>query len=187
MKYLIIIPGFGENGKEKVYKTLSKNAQTNGFEVFILAPEWGKKTISQCVLEAEGKINKLNINTSKTVLLGFSFGAFIGLDLAKKYSFKKFLCCSCAPYFKENLIKIPSESVKFFGKKMMSDFKNFPISKIKNLKTKKIELFFGEKDWDIAIKTAQKIALQNNTKLQIIKNTGHELNNEYLKVLIKKI
>lgn len=186
MKYIFIIPGFGEYGKEKAYKAVSKNAKVNGFEVFILAPNWGE-TMSQCVLNVENKMNQLNIETDKVTLLSFSFGAFIGLELSKKYTFKKFLCCSCSPYFKENLIKIPTESVKFFGKKMMNDFKNFSISKVKNLKTKKVEFFFGDKDWNIAIKTAQKIALQCNIKLKIIKHTGHEFSGEYVALINKKL
>lgn len=59
MKYLIIIPGFGEYGKEKEYKTVSKNAKINGFSVFIMVPEWGKTTMSDCVLNIENKIQKL--------------------------------------------------------------------------------------------------------------------------------
>ncbi len=187
MKSLLIIPGFGENGKEKQYSIICKNAQKAGYKTHILVPEWGRTTLSQCTEEIRSKVTKMKVNTTETVLLGFSFGAFIGLELCKKEHFNNFLCCSCSPYFKENLIDIPKDAVLFFGKRRMSDFEKFSIKDLKDLKTKKIDFYFGDQDWNIGIMTMEKIATQTNSKLKIIKDTGHELNVQYIEVIDKKI
>ena len=123
-------------------------------------------------------------------VLGFSIGAYILINLVKKKKFKDYIFCTISPFFKENLNKIPKDTQEYFGSKMMKSFSKYSIPT-----GNKSNAWFlvGDKDWNLALKTA-KIAHKQwigKKELIIVKGAGHQLNHKnYVKEvskIIKKI
>lgn len=186
MLRVLIIPGFGETGKEKQYKTIQKMIREKGGIGEIISINWDRQVMTNYITEAISIVEK-KVSHQQFSLLGFSFGAFIALYLAKQFSFKQSFICSCSPYFSENLKYFSKETYTFFGKRRMEDFKNYKISDIKNLKTKKNNYFFGANDWKVGISTMERISKNTQGSFILVSNTGHEINQEYIKLIKEKI
>lgn len=186
-KYFVIIPGFGETGKEKPYKELAVNATEKGFVVYVIEIQWNFRTLSQWIKQVEEYIERKEIVPKRTILFGFSFGAEISLFVSNKQTFSKVLLASPSPYFSENLQYIPQESKVFFGIRRMIDFKKYLYTSVCNLKSSHAILFFGENDWDIGIKTSKKVAKKNEVDFLLVPKSGHELTVEYINEIKNKI
>ncbi len=188
MKYLFIIPGFGETGKESCYKEISKFAKSKGFKSIVISVVWDRNTLSTWIKEVRKILNTYSKEELRgSIILGFSFGALISQEIAKDIIFNKVISCSCSPYFKENLKYIPKEVFVFFGKKRMKDFENYSINSYKKNKIRNFMALFGEKDWDIGQKTSKKISEYLEGTFQIIAETEHELSPLYIENIQNKI
>ncbi len=186
-KYFIILPGFGETGKEKPYKELSKYAVQQGYIVHIVKIQWDFRILSQWIIQVEKYLEEKHIESEKAVLFGFSFGAEVAFHIAKNKTFKQLLLASISPYFSENLKYIPKESSDFFGIRRMNDFKKYSYRRVLGIKNSNTLFFFGENDWEIGISTAKKIAKSNNANFIIIPKTGHELTQGYIQIVKNKM
>lgn len=177
-KKTIIIPGFGESAKDKEYKTLKKQIRMiyPDSVVDFYNPIWDRKTIKHWINDF--KIKFKGINSTEFILMGFSLGSYIALTLTKELTFKKVILASLSPYFKENVKNIPADAAKFMGKKRMRDFADNTLPSSINTK---VSFLFGDQDWKDAIIQAEKLAEKYNGKFILIKNTGHELTEEYIK------
>lgn len=150
-KTLVIIPGFGENTKEKPYQEISKHAKSIGYTKIVeVNPKWSNRTASDWCNDVKKGINLLDPN--KTTVVAFSFGAYISLILAKDLNFKKVIFCSFSPYFKEHLKHIPEVAKDFLGQKRIDDFNNYSLSS--KLSSENNIFLFGEKEWLYAIAEA---------------------------------
>ncbi len=188
MKYLFIVPGFGETGKESCYKEISKCAKSKGFKSITISVVWDRNTLSTWIKEVKKILDKYSREELReSIILGFSFGALISQEIAKDIIFDKVISCSCSPYYKENLKYFPKEVYVFFGKKRMKDFENYSINSYKKSKIRNFIAFFGEKDWDIGQKTSKKISEYLGGAFQIIPETEHELSPLYIKKIQNKI
>jgi predicted alpha/beta hydrolase family esterase len=173
---IIIIPGFGESGMDEPYKKLKNEIESSlNKNVIFYNPVWNRKTIENWITDFDVKFKDYDLK--KMTVIGFSMGAYITLALSNKYEFKKIIVASLSPYFKENIKDLPKEASKFMGKKRMKEFANVSIPK--EIKSSSIFLF-GEQDWPIAISQAKKMASLYGGKFISIKNTGHELNSDYI-------
>lgn len=186
-KYFVILPGFGETGKEKPYKELAVNAGGKGFDVHIVEIQWNFRTLSQWIKQVEEYMEQKGIVPKQTILFGFSFGAEIALFISNKQTFSKVLLASPSPYFSENLQYIPQESKVFFGVRRIIDFEKYLYTSVRNLKSSHVIFFFGENDWDIGIQTSKKIAKKNDVDFFLVPKSGHELTIEYLNEIKNKI
>jgi esterase/lipase len=181
-KTLLLIPGFGENTKEKPYQEINKYAKSIGYtEIVEVNPKWVNRTASDWCDDVKNIISLLDQN--KTTVVAFSFGAYISLILAENLNFKKVIFCSFSPYFKEHLNHIPKVAKDFLGKKRIDDFNNYSLpsklSSVKNI------FLFGDKDWPYAIKEALKYSNLQKGRFILVKNTEHELNKAYLETIFK--
>jgi len=177
-KILVIIPGFGENTKEKPYQEISKYAKLIGYTKIVeVNPKWKYRTASNWCNDVKKSI--VYLEPDEMTVVAFSFGAYISLLLAKDLRFKKVLFCSFSPYFKEHLAHIPEIAKQFLGKRRINDFKNYSLPS--KLSSKKNIFLFGEKEWPYAISEASKYSKKQKSTFKLVKGAVHELNDEYLK------
>ncbi len=182
-KTLLIIPGFGENTNEKPYQEICNYAKSIGYtKVVEINPKWSYRTASNWCNDAKKSISFLK--PDETTVVAFSFGSYISLMLAEDLNFKKVIVCSLSPYFKEHLAKIPEKAKEFLGKRRVNDFKKHSLPS--KLSSQKNIFLFGDKEWLYAIEEASKYSQKQKSTFKLIKDTLHELNDEYLKE-IKKI
>jgi len=184
-KRLYIIPGFGETTRDKPYKDIQKNAKNKGYEVVPISLSWSRHTMSDWIIEARKKVLEYGDNNSS--ILGFSFGAFIAIELSKEFSFKKIFVCSLSPYYSEDLKFIPKVAINWLGKKRVADFKRYKFPT--NIKTEAV-FMVGDGEW----KFAKKRVLGRFKKwkgirsLKIINDSNHYIGSlKYLKEIKKKL
>jgi hypothetical protein len=172
---LYVIPGLGENIKDSNYKKIVEIAKKYNLKIVPIKVKWTTdKDVSDFTKEIADQIPD---DSKNDYVLSFSIGSYIAINISKKKKFKGYIFCTISPFFKENLKKIPKESQKYFGEKMMKSFAKYSIPK-----GNKSNAWFlvGDKDWDLAIKTA-KVAYKNwsgQKKLIIVKGAGHDLSHK---------
>ncbi|MEX0672848.1 MAG: alpha/beta hydrolase [Candidatus Paceibacterota bacterium] len=172
-KQLYIVPGFGEFPTDLPYKKITQFARKQGYTVIPVSIVWDRRTMSHWLEQLREVVKKHGDTNS--ILLGFSFGAYIALLGSKEFNFEKVFLCSLSPYFKEDLKHIPEDAKKFFGKKRMADFQKYTVPRI----TIPTTLFFGDQDWPMAIKKARKIAKDNPAaSFELIEGIGHDISEE---------
>ena len=182
-KTLLLIPGFGENTKEFPYSELISSAEKIGFNKIIeINPLWNYRTATDWYAEILEKLK--DIDSENTVAVGFSLGAYVLLQLSEKKKFYKSIICSISPYFKEQILKMPKEAKVFFGKRRVEDFKKHSLP-VKN-NSKKI-FIFGDQDWPYAIEESKLLAKIHTSEFKLVKDSGHELTNNYIKVIIDNL
>ena len=93
--------------------------------------------------------------------------------------------CSVSPYFKEDLKFIPQDSLNFFGKRRVKDFK-LHSTPIFNTKT---HIYFGDQDWPMAIEKAKKLAQGSKlVTFSLIKGVGHDISDHlYIEAIKEKL
>ena len=183
-KKLYIIPGFGETTKDKPYKEIQKNAKDKGYEVIPIDLSWSRNTMSDWIREAREKVLEYGDNNSS--ILGFSFGAFVAVELSKEFSFKKIFVCSLSPYYSEDLKFMPKVIIRH-GKKRVADFKKYKFPA--NIKIKAV-FMVGDSEWKFAQKrVGERFKKWKGTKsLKIINDSNHDIGNpEYLKEIKKEL
>lgn len=174
---IIIIPGFGESESEEAYIQLKEDIQSySGSIVEFYNPIWDRRTVRHWINDFKNKFK--DVDLSQFTVIGFSMGAYITLALSKEQKFKKIILASLSPYFKENLKQLPEDALKFMGKNRIKDFSSVMVPSTIN---SSCTFLFGDKDWKIAIAQAEKLASKYNGKFFLIKDTGHELTENYIK------
>lgn len=180
----IIIPGFGETGKEKEYSKIKMDLIKKNRNVIIYTPKWSYSIISNNFLDLQNFIRRKNLK--KVSMIGFSFGAMLAYLYSQKYPNNTHYIhlCSLSPYFKEVLSKIPSEAFTFFGRRRAYDFKNlslYPLPK------NKAYFYIGDSDWKVAKELSKELSKALKSNLEIISDTGHYLSDSYLKKITDKL
>lgn len=156
-KKIYIIPGWQETTRRKCYRELAKIAESKKYEVVFKNVDW-TKNFSEQIFDVE----------KNSVIFGFSLGAVLAFLVAQKYDCKKLILASATPHYSFSDKKIKKALVDLIGKKIVDDV-------IKNLKTKtkaeKVVTIYGDKEGERAD--------------ILVKNTDHEITENYLKVLNK--
>lgn len=176
-RQLYLIPGFGETTRKKAYKELTNFSKKNNFEVIAVNPNWKNSVASDWIRFFLNKVSKNQSSDKESIVVGFSFGAYITAIASEKIKFKKIILASLSPYFKKDLKHLPIIAHKILGKKRMDDFKKYDFPK----KTTTPVLFLvGDKDIPIVIKSARQSykKWQGRKKIIVIKNAEHDLNNK---------
>ena len=151
MKRFYIIPGWNESSSYKIYQSLAKTAQKDGYEVVFYNIDWDKKLSAQ-VFPVE----------KNSIIFGFSLGAILASLVAQKYKCKKLILGSMTPlyYFKDK--KMKKELIELLGKNIVDDL-------VKNVRTKNKALnqitIYGDREKE-----------DGNI---IVSKTGHRLNQRY--------
>jgi hypothetical protein len=176
---IYVVPGIGESTRAKNYSELIRYARKEGFNVVPVNINWSSKLLMTDYIKQVDK--KIPDNISEDYVLGFSFGSYISAILADKKDAKGYIFCSPSPYFKENLEYLPQETKKYWGPKLMKDFRKYTFPRNIN---NKAWFFMGDKEWKIA-QDAIKIFYKKwkgKKTLKFIKGADHELSSiNYLK------
>ncbi len=184
MSKLYIIPGYGETTRFKNYRRIIAFARENKIDVVPVHVKWShNKTLAQYLREIESAIPE---NTQDDIVLGFSIGAYLALILSGKRIFRIHLFCTVSPFFKESFKKIPEETRKFFGTKLM---KGFQEQKMPRGNIGQAYFFVGNKDWPLAIETNRKLnkKWKGKGKFVLVRGVEHELEHPKYLSAIRKI
>lgn len=181
MKRLLLIPGFGETTRDHPYQKLMTLLKAD-YEIEVYNPKWRYGKASKWIRALETKLPEGE--DPDTTIVAFSLGAFIALNLASKHAFRKVLLCSVSPLFAPQLHHLPQTARTILGKRRVQDFGKYSIPKHT---LSKLVFLFGDKDWNIAIKEANSIAGILNSKFVIVKDTAHELTDNYIKEILKTL
>jgi len=157
-KYFYIIPGWQEICKRRQYQNLAKAVKKSGYTVVCKNINWNKN-LSEQIFEIE----------KDSILFGFSMGSILARLISQEYKSKMVIFASMTPlrHFKGGeQEKILIDAI---GKRVVEDVKRHLKPKIKS---KKI-LMYGDKE---------------NEKADIIvKNTDHEISENYIKEILRLI
>ena len=157
IKTLYIIPGWEDTCDQTEYRNLGKAAEDAGFQVVFKNVDW-KKPLSPQAFEIE----------SDAIIFGFSLGAILAWLVAQKYECQHLILASMTPHysFVDPLIK--KELVNLAGNEFVEDI----ISNLDSYnKAHKQTIIYGDKENEMAD--------------ILVQNTDHEINAEYIKVVIK--
>ncbi len=143
-KVIFIIPGFRQRSKSRAYREITKILANEGYFPIVVSLSWDKTTVSQNTEHFIEEFEKAK--GKKRYILGFSFGAMIGLIASTKVEVDGLVLCSLSPYFSEDLPKIgyhwkPSTLARY------QDFAGLSYAKIASqTKAKKVLMLYGEKE-----------------------------------------
>lgn len=167
---IYFIPAMGDTGYEEIYKKI-----TPKYEVLDLQVE-GDKDFSTLVEEARDKI------TPEDTVLGFSMGALIAYCASNTVSVKKLILASLSPYLEKDYLMIRDLNIEEFDKVFKMTFiQNIENRKYENSVAQEIYFLVGENDHPLAVQRAEGLADQNEATFIKVKDTGHELSDEYVK------
>lgn len=186
-KTLYIIPGFGESARMAPYPKIATIAKSNGYRVVTCSPKWSRRVATDWIKELENRLKKEQ--AQRVTVLGFSLGAYITLNVARNFYFKKIIVCSPSPFFKDDIRHMGHSAWKFLGKKRMQDFNKYRFST--NIKSE-ITFMVGEKEntpdfyMDNIDKRYRMWA--GKKKKIIVPGAGHDIaSGDYLKLIAKEL
>jgi len=156
-KNIYIIPGLRESCKSKPYQLFAGAASEKGYEVVCKNVDWESSLSSQ-----------IFVVPKNAVIFGFSLGAIFAWLVAQKYSCRHLILASMTPHYNFVDLKIKKILVDLTSKKLIYDV-------VKQLKlihqAKKQTIMYGDREEEKAD--------------ILVPNTGHRLNNEYIKEIMK--
>lgn len=183
---MVIIPGFGETVKQSAYQQIAIFAHEKGYNVLMFIPRWQRHIATDWLNEFQQFIQRNVPSPCNTLVIGFSFGAYIAINSARHFKFKKILLCSLSPYFRDDIPKLPAIAYKILGKKRIQDFKKyaFPLA----IRTPAI-FFVGDKDMPLVIERSKKAFKQRGgpKKFELVSGAEHEIDKKYLEIIKKYI
>ena len=122
-KTLSISPGFDESTKDKPYQQIAAFARSVGYDVVLYTPKWSHATPSDWIAGFQEKLPA--VESEKSTVFGFSFGAFVAINAATRFSFSQILACSLPPFFKGDIPDIEPSTRTFLGKRRMADLEKY--------------------------------------------------------------
>lgn len=180
MKKLYIIPGYEETVRNQGYRRIVTEAKKKKYKIIILDLPMKGRLLSAVVREAIDQIG----DGSDSTILGYSTGGLIAYCISKTIPIQKGLFCSLSPMLGEEIPKQARVYEKYFSKETVRELR-----KMKYGKSKAIEVMFfcGDKEGRKMIGRSKKLAEANRGVLTIISNNDHELNNDYLDIVLKAL
>lgn len=181
MKKAYIIPGFGEYATDDQYQKLNTIFSSAGYTPEFIALDWSM-SIDTWIREAEKMMQEPN-----AIVCGFSFGAYIGVLLCDKLRAQHLFACSLSPYFSDDIEQLPHDALNYFGKDHIAQFAAHTFPKESQTPT---TFFFGDRDWDYAIKKTRDRSAEwhGPSTFILVPEAEHSLaNTTYLNLLEKEI
>ena len=77
------------NNKKKAYREITDFSQKNNFKVIAVNPDWENSTASDWIKFFLDKVSKNQPSNKDSIVVGFSFGAYIAAIASEKIKFKK--------------------------------------------------------------------------------------------------
>lgn len=168
-KAIFILPGFKHRPNQKSYKKLATLLKKQGYKPIPIEIPWRQTTIAQNTDYFLKQYKKFRFKNK--YILGFSFGAMIAFVASTKVNVTGLMLCSMSPYFKED--------------KKNSDLCCSVLAK--QIKAKRVHLFYGAKESRQLIKRVKKTYQQIPIKhkyLIPIQNTEHNIGDRrYLQMI----
>lgn len=119
--------------------------------------------------------------TKNDILIGFSMGALFAYILNTKIKFKKVIICSIPAILENDLDKFSKKEIsKIFSQTEIKEFNQIKYTKPKNLTI----FIYGDKENKETIEKSKCLAKKFKCKSVVIKDTKHELSEEYVKVIL---
>jgi hypothetical protein len=179
---LFVIPGFGESMRDPAYRELARQARRAGLRVIGVDVHWDRTTFSDWVEESLRKAGSLD----NAIILGFSFGAMVALEIARQNRVSKIIACSPSPFYQEDIPQIRA-NVQFLGVRRLREFAElrFP----ETLRSR-VVFMMGESDWDYAILALKRRyrECRGRKKLVLIPGVGHDIGDRsYLAAIMREI
>lgn len=171
---IVIIPGFRETKKRKIYKEFKKKL---GKQCYIFSPVWKYRTIKDWVNEFELFITKKYPNNF--IAIGFSVGAYIIACSNIKPDLT--IYASMSPLFKEDKKSWTKQMAKILGEKRINTIAKY------NSKPNSIFLI-GEKEDQVMFDTTHRLSKSDRSAVRIIKNADHDISQEtYFDTIVKLV
>jgi predicted alpha/beta hydrolase family esterase len=181
---ILIIPGFGESVSLRDYQEIKRRCEkaAPGAKVVLHQPKWSRRTAADWIKEATRSLERLG--PENTYVIGFSLGAYVGLFLSERFQLLGASLCSVSPYFSEEMSCIPNFAKKIIGVRRVRDFSGR--SSPQKLRVKP-RFFFGDRDWPLGIKVAQRLAGRYGSQFSTINGAGHEFTPPYIDALVSEV
>jgi len=158
MKKIYILPGYQETTRRRPYQKLRSLLQSKGYEVVFKNIDWQKKLTTQ-MFEIE----------KDSVVFGFSLGAVLARLVVQKYSCKHAIFASMTILSDFKKGENRKALIDLLGTEFVDDVRDCLKPKHKALKQ---TIMYGDKEGE-------------DTADVFVKNTEHELTDEYLREIIK--
>ena len=184
-----LIPGSGEDLKSRDYQAVLDMYKGLGYESKFIPIDWKYKTIDDWLEQVRSKIPKKDLANS--LLSGFSFGSMIALAIAAEVNPKQLLLFSLSPYFKEDM-PLPLKYEKWAGKRRIENFKQVSFNELAAKIKCPTLLLIGSKEIskykDMNHRSTEANKRIKNSKLIVVNNIGHNVDNPgYIKVIKKEL
>lgn len=156
-KIIYIIPGLRETCDSKPYRLLADAVKERGYKVLCKNVNW-RKPLSPQVFAVP----------REAVVFGFSLGAILAWLVAQKYSCQHLILASMTPHYSFSDPKIKKALVDIVGKKFIDDVVG---TLKKKHRAKKQTTLYGDRE-------------EEKADILVLK-TGHRLNSNYIKEVVK--
>ncbi len=171
------IPGWGET---KNFKYSKRIIQTLEKDKGVVPIKYISKKGTAPSRNIKIILEQIKKPTKNDILIGFSMGALFAYILNTKIKFKKAIICSIPAILENDLDKFSKKEVsKIFSSKEIKEFNQLKYTKPKNLTI----FIYGDKENKETIEKSKCLAKKFKCKSVVIKNTKHELSDEYIKVV----
>lgn len=160
MKKIYILPGYEETTRRRPYQKLRSFLQKEGYEVIFKNINW-KQNLTEQIFEIE----------KDSIIFGFSLGAVLARMIAQKHSCKLgiFASMTILTDFKKGSNR--EALIELLGQEFVDDVRDY--LKLKHKASRQV-IMYGDKEGE--------------TKADVfVKNTEHELTDEYLKEIVKLV
>ncbi len=160
MKKIYILPGYEETTKRRSYQKLRFLLQQKGYEVVFKNIDW-KTNLTKQIFEIE----------KDSIVFGFSLGAVLARLIVQKYICKHVILGSITILSDFKKGENREALIDLLGLDFVNDIRDYLKPKHKALKQ---TIMYGDKEGEDMADI-------------FVKNTEHELTDEYLKEIVKAI
>ena len=187
-KTYFIIPGFWSQVSDSDYVWLVTYLTKQGYKVRGVPIRWSYRTVSQNAAEFLNYFNKHK--TDHNYILGFSYGAVMGLITAKQTNPQVLYLCSLSPDFAEDATSMPEWIEGYIGKKRYQDTQNRSAQMLATELKSKTVLFYGEEEGKefpaLKNRSEETAKLAQNARLIVVKDTPHDIKHPEYQAVIKR-
>lgn len=195
MTTIFLIRGFrlGSTAADDDFSVVRSALEHDGYKVVGTDWTWNHMTMSKYAARFKEFYNQNK--TSKNIVIGHSFGAYIAFMTAPETEPDLTMLCSLSACFKEDLpyYQGHEEPINRAGKRRMNDFSNISANTIAgqiNDKNLKLSILYGEKEKQqhpLLVRRCRLTAKAiTNTSLREIKDADHSIFSDHYIAAIQK-
>jgi hypothetical protein len=183
-----IIPGFRQTTRTRTYRRIMDTFERAGIRPVGINIHWQRSVMTQYVKEFMSQTQQYH--SQPCYLLGFSFGAMVGLIAAAQgLKVRRMFLCSLSPYFSELLTQDRDVLERSLGKRRLEDFRGIHFRNVAHRVHAATDILVGERELRSVIKVARltRRAIAS-ARLLVIKGASHSLDQaNYLSTVIRRI